>query len=224
MKKMNLGLFSVWASAVLLLLSSCKKEYNNYTFTDTFTSNCPVPADEKYYLPITTGTYWIYEENLVDGTGNPIDQYSTDSTVVTGDTILNNRSFQIIRTYALQGSSVIPGTYSTSYFRDSSGFDLTPSGTYFNQSDFTTVFHFIDNYGSYESQLFRISNLFSVPAGLFSAIDHQNKFTANDPNYPYGTRIMHDLYADSVGLLLKTGFFYSNPNKIERRLMRYHIE
>ena len=203
----------------MILFISCKKEYiTNYYSSCTTASN-----NSTYHFPINTGSYWIYEENEVDPLGNVVNHLCTDSTIVTGDTIIGNSTFKIIRTFSLQGSSVNSANYFPKFLRDSLGFIVDPYGQFLDQSDFTTVYHYNITGFSIDAQLFRISNAVNTPAGIFSVIDLQKKYFPNDPNYPYGIRTGHEMYADSVGLIRSTLFFYSGPNPFERRLIRYNI-
>ena len=213
---------SIFLYLPLIFLFSCKKEYVTNVYP-TSTITVSGSTEPMFHFSLATGNYWIFREQEVDGLGNVQQVTATDSTVITGDTLINNLNYKIKKTYHLTGSSVYPSTYSTRYLMDSLGFIVDANGNYFDQSDFTTIYHYVVTGFNAEAQLVRLNNMVFVPSGWFNSIDLQRKFFPADPNYQYGTRMTHEMYADTVGLFRLTFLYYSNPNSFERILIRYHI-
>lgn len=109
--KSKLALLSLF---FVLAVISCKKDN-----TDT-----PVDENEKitptiysHTLPSTAGTYWVYETYTIDSLGAATATGIYDTTWITGDTVINGRTYHIYKGQA-------PYAW-TSYMRDSLGYILS---------------------------------------------------------------------------------------------------
>jgi hypothetical protein len=117
--------------------------------------------------------------------------------------------------------------------RDSSGYilngmgDVILSSTVFGEtfSTNTIVTPSGDSLYTVEFQMIDSRDELQVPAGLFPVINAQGTITRFDdnPNIP-SPRIMDNYYAEDLGRVLNTVFYFNSPTLIEKRLLRFNIE
>jgi hypothetical protein len=201
-------------SGILLFVSACRK--------DTV-ENFRKHPDANEYFPMTTGSYWIYDHTKIDSNGvETIMPMADDSVYVSGDTIINGKSY-----------AVIVGLYwnplASMCRRDSLGYLLDQwSIPRFSMTNFTDTLHEIHDTSTYGAddyfQMLHAGTM-TVPSGTYEALDYHEYININNPSYPYDPhRYFATYYAKGVGVIRETYFYYSAWFYYSRRLVRYHIE
>ena len=200
--------------AATLIFQSCKKDDEEQT----------PPDDPSYstFLPLKTGNYWIYEWFNIDtnNVATPMDK--VDSIYVSKDTTIHNDVF-----YKLEGTFLGSGQF-LQIVRDSLHYLVSHDGTIlFSSEDFSNTLHIADTVGNLfylsckmEDQDFEIN----VPAGNFLTSDYRQTVHQLDSNYQWGDRYLHNRYAEDIGRVLFSTFYFSSPNYMEARLVNYHVE
>jgi hypothetical protein len=212
--------------AVVLLLSACKKDVEKDPIIPD-----PEPEPPAVYMPLTHGSYWVYDHYRIDTTGEETFQNKSDSLVIQRDSIVNGVSYVV-----LEGKTFIQGSEwrVIDLLRDSAdcvvnlrGIPLFASENYvdtlfvdklINPTTFDTI------YTAYYMMSTTPESV-HVPAGTFDVINSLGMITTYFEN-PYqieNPRQMPRLYAENVGLVMDTYFFMHAPFHYERRLVRYHI-
>lgn len=179
-----------------------------------------------YHLPITDGSYWIYQQEQTDSDGVITNYGPVDSVYVDGDTVIGAYTYKKIRTV-----TSTPNTFFAPeplvFYRDSAGYLVDQSGAFIEHDNFTDTLEYRNYSGVVDAWYFmrhRDSSV-TVPAGTFNTIDYEGHLYATIPNYPLPIpRYTHELYADNVGKIAEVTFYLSNPGYIQRRLIRYHIQ
>ncbi|MDZ4664945.1 MAG: hypothetical protein SGJ15_08735 [Bacteroidota bacterium] len=206
----------------LLCFISCKKKkqapvVNNYYSTST------TPAQQKISLPITNGSYWVYDMDYIDMNTSSRTFLGRDSFVVENDVQVNNKMYKQIKKYSVIGNNpTIEGSIEGLY-RDSSGFNVTPNGTFFDQSDFTktTISNFVG--GSIETKLLHSGKIYTTYMPFDNTINLSSKYQAVTGNT--GARYMNNYYCNKIGLVQATSFFLTDTDHyIEQTLIRYSIK
>src|SRR6478735_7702098 len=116
--------FLRFALFLSLAFSACKKDLKDHTLP-TSSSNT--------YIPMTQGSYWLYDCYVVDSTGTSTFMHITDSVYIDGITVFGTDTF-----YVQHGTSF--GSFSSpiAYLRDSSGYLINPAHrVLFSQTNFT---------------------------------------------------------------------------------------
>jgi hypothetical protein len=203
-----------------IMIYSCKKEKNAESTT------------YPNYVRFNAGSYWIYRQFVVDSSGNATPTNYYDSCFVEKDTLINGQTF--FKYYR-------PVPYNTPYesgymyLRDSLHYIVGPNGfILFSSQDFQTIFdshYYIIPDSPNDTMCHVITKMedknvpVSTPAGTFITSDYRKTYTmypkwaiAGNPRY------IHTRYAVNIGIVTETfPFFTADPNYIERRLLRYHI-
>ncbi len=201
---------------VCVLLFSCKKEHPETNTQNTNSASKPFTTD---YYGLSIGSYWVYNIYIVDTLNNSTFQ-NADSVWIKSDTVIRGNTY-----YAITGESPL-FFQSNALMRDSSGWLVTNTGRIMcNNTGDTSIFSTtIDTgmdtiYDAMQSQNYSKT----VPAGTFTCIDARGtcKFYKG---YLWGNpRYLYNFYSSGVGLVFETNFYTSNPNHLEMRLVRYHI-
>ncbi|MBX7107640.1 MAG: hypothetical protein K1X61_03230 [Chitinophagales bacterium] len=205
--------------ALTTAFSSCKKD-----ITDP-------PASTTYpnFSQLKAGNYWIYERFDVDSAGNATATGITDSCYVEKDTMINNtRYFKVIR-------PAIAGTiYNDKFVRDSLHYIVNHLGQIlFSSQNFTdTFYHYFITAGPADTvcavvvKMADKNYLLNTPAGPFQTQSFKQSFAMYPKWSSQGNpRNVDTRYAENVGIVSETFPFYaSNPNYIERRLVRYKVD
>jgi len=205
---------------ISLAFSSCKKE------DDPEIPITPPVVTNAYSFPMTDGSYWVYQQERTDSDGVVVQAGAIDSLYVEGDTVIGATTYKKIRTITSSGSQFFPAQ-GLAICRDSAGYMVGPLGSYIDFYNFTDTLNYHDYSGMINAWYFmrhRDSSV-TVPAGTFTTIDYEGHLYATDPNYPWSTlRHTHQVFADGVGKIVDILYFYSSPDYIQRRLIRYHIQ
>lgn len=215
---------NIFLSIIILtaMIYSCKKDKDNEPTT-------PVPNNMyPNFSQLTVGNYWIYEQFDVDSANNASTKNIFDSCYVEKDTIINTKTYLKI---------VKPDPYSTNqktvfFQRDSLHYVVDSDGKIlFSSQDFSTIFeskYFLagsDTICQIIRQMTDKNIAVNTPAGTFTTSNAREVYSmfpawssAGNPRYR-NTR-----YAENIGIVIETlPFFTSNPNYIERRLVRCYI-
>lgn len=208
------------AGLMMAALISCNENDENPI------DDLPVIVD---YLPMQTGNYWIYGHYEIDTLGKVTDEARTDSVVITGDTLINNKQY-----FIFEGTNY---PYNAAWgiidlLRDSSGYIVNAQGvikfTYRNFDDILVSKTEIiagDTIYSLEYRMVNPDSIITVPAGSFSVLDYQGTVkTAEDLPGIDNPRFLNNFYADEVGRVVETYFYLNHPSIHEKRLVRYKAE
>ena len=218
MKKLK---FCLSLIVLTVFIFSCKKDKNNTTTLTPGTG----PAYPNY-SQLKVGNYWVYQQYDVDSLGNATPKSNIDSCYVEKDTIINSAIyFKMFRPY------LYPSEYL--YLRDSLHYVVDAGGKIvFSSQDFATVFE--DYYitaGPNDTVAHSIVKmedpnvLVNVQAGYFTTCDYRLTYNMYPGWSGNGNpRMMHTRYGRNTGIVIETLPVYAaNPNYIERRLIRYHL-
>ena len=202
---------------LLFLVCSCNKD------------NVINPAITSYpnFSQLKVGNFWIYQRFSVDSSGNATPMNVFDSCYIEKDTIINNRTyFKMIKPDYFPTDSVVRFLYdSLHYIVDSSGQIL------FSSQDFQTIlssFFFISSPDTIAEVIRKMTDrnlIVSCPLGSFSTLNC--KETRNMyPNWRFAgnPRYRNTRYSENIGIVIETlPFFITDPNYVERRLVRFHL-
>jgi hypothetical protein len=200
-----------------MFITSCKKKKLSL---GTPTSN---------YAQLKVGNYWVYQQFEIDVSHNETALNKFDSCYIEKDTMINGNTYAKMVRPTDYGMT----PYNIYFLRDSSSYIVSSAGDIlFSSEDFSTVFNetYIlaqpqDTVCKISSQMKDKDQEISTPAGHFITSNF-NRLYQMYPKYSAAgnPRNMNTRYAKNVGIVLETLPFYSsNPNYIERRLIRYHV-
>jgi hypothetical protein len=201
----------------MIIVYSCKKD--NVVPAPPTT---PAPPTEANGFPLSVGSYWIYENFITDT--NNVDSVNaanpTDSCYIVDDTIFGGKAYSVFVGNIVNENAIF-------FRRDSAGFIVDQYGTiHYSKTDFINTLRTYSIPGTLDAYFKMAGPLttISVPAGAFPSFDYQGMFVM-PASYPHDNpRYSHAYYGNNVGLVKETTFFYSSPDYISRRLLRYHIQ
>lgn len=216
------------ACACILGIISCKKETVEPPVCTNV--NTSPPASDQYRIPVTVGSYWIYESISMDSTNTVTSISSIDSVFIPYDTIVNGKQYSRKMSVNMSGiPSITMNMFlgNNIYVRDSAGYIVNFYGKFIRHDDFTNILAsqvLVSPPYSLISRMVHKDSLVTVPAGSFTTINYQENVTILEPSYP-GNRIKYNncIMADNIGIVYEDWCFYSSPSKIGVRLLRYHI-
>lgn len=204
---------SILIAFAAVLLFSCSKDDENK------------PIVYPDYANLKVGNYWVYQHFFIDTTGadSALDVY--DSCYVEKDTIINgNTYYKMVRPHRILQSDDI------NYYRDSLDYLVDRAGKiWFSAEDFTTVFDTyysvnpIDTTYTINYMMVDKDKQVTTPAGDFVTRTFQRRIDFNKKFvYWYSPRYSISRYSKDVGIVCETlEFFSTDPNYVERRLVRY---
>lgn len=211
----------------LIFLTSCKKEDKQPDPID--------PETPNYTTPSTVGSYWVYEDFVVDSTGNITSTGQIDSVYLLGDSIINGKS------YFMYGNTA--GSFPQLKFeRDSSGYIVNESGyILYSYSNLGNIYHSFTSTGFpgpngpinliVEYSMLSAQQNINVPAGNFNTyVSQQNCYDeAGGPvnecgdaefklksYYASGVGKIHEEYAYFGAMTVQCSYHY-------RALIDYYI-
>ena len=179
------------------------------------------------YLPLQIGNYWIYKTYRIDTTGQETYTGQRDSIFISGDTVINNKTYQVFREKL--GNSSSSRLYRI--LRDSSNYLVNNFGHIFLSTDnFSDILRtkvqvrpggdttYVIKYIMVEP-----AHSITVDAGTFDQILN---FQGDADIYSFGHvhRTVNHYYAKDIGLVQYNWFFLSSPDNYEVRLERYHVQ
>jgi hypothetical protein len=182
-------------------------------------------------MPLTIGSYWVYEDIIVDSLGNETSLNNRDSMWVAFDSVINNETYAAIKgvysplTMPISQDSIIM------LLRDSSGYlvDYT-GGIQFAAPNLTDTIDsgFVlvgaDTLYQWSRKMGPIVQSTTVPAGTFNTLDFPTTYISDKPVPPPNPRIHHKYMAENIGIILESYSYASQRNtQIEKRLVNYYI-
>ena len=205
-----LGLLAI----TVFLISSCKKDEENPT---------PQPAVYQNYSALKVGNYWVYEVYTVEPDGNETFM-RTDSCWIVKDTVINGNTYYEYANYLMNEMN--------SYLRDSLHYVVQSDGyIIFSSQIFDTILE-TDYYISEGDTIIKTTTkmtdknfMINVPAGGYVTFNYQELIKLFPSFENSVTQIRNTRYAKDVGIIkqdMPTNT--SNPNKIQRRLVRCFVE
>lgn len=204
---------------IVTVFSSCKKDKGEPKTDAPITSASSLSLT---YFPMTIGSYWVYQNVRIDTLGNETITSTTDTVKLVGDTIINGNTY-----FVFNGSAWLNIPASMSYYRDSSGYLVTPSGrAYFAQYALGTTL-WTDSVPSYTTSYYKMKtgdSTITVPSGTYVSLVAQEWIYFTNHSYPWGSpRIDQFFYADGIGKIKERNFFYGASDYFEGRLITYYI-
>lgn len=207
---------------MIMVIYSCNK--NKGTDPTTPTTNITTYPN---YSQLKVGNYWVYEEFYIDTNGVATPRNIFDSCFIEKDTIINSQ------TYFKLNSPYMAGDTDISFLRDSLHYIINSDGyIVFTSKDFSNVFY-VGSYIALPSdticQITRkmIDKDVSVttPAGNYITTNAKTTYNMFPHwNVAGSLRYRKARYAKNVGLVIETGpFSLTDPNYIEKRLVRFHL-
>ena len=163
------------------------------------------------YVPLTIGSYWVYEWVKVDTFGVESPVTFRDSVFISGDTLINGEVYSIV-------DGTFLGSEKTKEFhRDSSGYLVNEKGeTLFNPNNNTdllwtdTIFVGEDPFVLIEYSMEGATTDVTVPAGTFNCLNFQGKVISLEDDYPWGTRYTGYYYADGIAKSNRLFFLFQS--------------
>lgn len=200
-----------------VLFVACKKEQLEENLIQEEEPEIVINVD----FPMTTGSYWLYDWERLDSNNVIVDQ-GIDSVSITGDTIMNGKTFWVYegtwygtpRVWLLnqEGNKLISGE------EEQILFSLESPGEVFH-----TYEEIVDG-----SQLYKqvsVCNgeeeVFETNFGGLVAFRIDHIFTTINEVYWAPEKINHFFYADNVGLLYEESFYYSGLGTMHREIKEY---
>lgn len=207
----------------LVILVSCKKK-NPENITNNYYTTTTSLVDTKISLPITKGSYWVYNVDVVEVATLNRTFIEQDSIVAEKDSIINGKKYVVVKKYVTQGTASFQSTIrQEGIYRDSAGFNITPNGTFFNQGDFESVTISPIPGGSIEFQLKSSSTIYTPNGSYPNTINYLGKFQPLNLSY-LSMRYLNNYLSNGIGLVQSTSFYVNDPNHyLENNLIRYKI-
>jgi len=218
----------VIAIIAIVVFSSCKKE----TLTNPSVQNNSSNVD---YTPLEVGNYWIYQRFMTDATQTDAPSNFFDSTIVTKDSIINGKLYFKYLTYHNYKPNW-PFNYSTvqwlrdslSYLKDSEGHTLFSFADFHNEFDdgyFILPGSNQDTICSYKLKMNTGLSSIAVPAGNYNCLVSKLKHSFFTPFDNYGqVKYSNICYSAGVGKVSEECLFVNSNDKMEMKLVRYHIQ
>lgn len=210
----------LWTLTLLTtVVCSCKKKK-----TDS-----PSATVYENYAQLKVGNYWVYEQFEIDIAGHAVSKNIFDSCFVEKDTMIDSKSyFKVVKPnpYSISQTDIL-------FLRDSLHYIVNSNGKIiFSSIDFSTIFdtnYILSSPGDTVCQIIKQmterNQIVTTPAGSFVTSNAKEVFFMYPSWVSAGNPRNKDTrYAKDIGIVSETlPFFLSNPNYIERRLVRYHI-
>jgi len=205
-------------TTLALLIISCKKEK----------TNTPVPIDEPTYTYVTTnGSYWVYDLYDVDSLGNETLLPQKDTIKVTGDTVVNGKTY-----YKFVGGT-LGNSNQVTFQRDSSGYivSLNHGSIMYSFNNVASVIN------SFSDDIFSYSTGFENNQNVATAFGVKNAFVGYyqvSKNDGTPINVCNDLfvkfythYVSGIGMVQTETAFYSQMMnacaKKRSKLSSYYI-
>lgn len=195
--------------AFFILIFSCKKENAEVSCESPFSNS---------YIPMSVGSYWIYEWYKVDTFGNETLMDWIDTIRIVKDTVIREQIF-----FVHEDENNI-----RNFYRDSLGYLVNSEGDiFFSSTNFTDTLHrtrnlFFEIYYLMETGVSEIT----TDAGSFECLNYQGAVTSLIINVSWSERKINARYAKGVGKIQSStfDFAFNSSDERQRRLIEYHIE
>ena len=204
-------------SFAALLLFSCTKENTGVPPVKSQTTT----ASHDYYH-LTPGSYWVYQVYAIDSANNYVLKAMPDSNYVTGDTLIAGKTYHVLHGTAFN-------IWATQFLRDSSSWLVDEKGYKFCNFSGTSVLESLQTMPYSPSFTLSVAMLagtqnLTVPAGSFNCVDAQSTCRAVGSAQPWQVCRYYDQnFSDGTGLIRQTAIYLGSNNRLERRLLRYHL-
>ena len=191
-----------------LLAVSCTKENSENNLN-------PLPTSD--YMQLKIGNYWVYEWYRLDSLGNEIPTSEADSSIITGDTNISGKLYY--KMLSTKSSHI-------SYLRDSIGYLVDMDGrVLFSDHDFTNIIR-TDSIGPglalVEYMMYDNDSTITAPIGNYPTIELRGKVIPLDPQYPHGINYTHYFYAEGLGMIKSSNYYFSAPHmRVGQRLTNF---
>lgn len=210
---MKLKLLTI--SILLLFIFSCKKEASVPT--------CE-PLVTESYIPMSVGSYWIYQWYEVDSSGmEELMVGKIDTITIVKDTLIGASIYKKIK----ESNSQIFSPTVIKYRRDSLGFLVDPNNNiYFSSSNFTDTLRIVNNNNFKIIYKMETPNEpIETPAGIFDCLNYQGEVTPFI-QVDWSTEMINTYHSKGVGKVQESTFYFStaNESQLQRRLIEYSIE
>lgn len=194
---------------------SCKKDVTVFP--------CESAANQSY-IPMTVGSFWVYQWYQVDSSGTELLlDGKIDSIFIEKDTLIGGAIFKKIR----EANSFLSVPSVIKFRRDSLGYLIDPwHNIYFSTTNFMDtlrIFH------TNEMKIIYQMKVATPPiitlAGAFDCLNFHGEITPF-LNVDWEKQDVNRYYSRGVGKVQENNFFFSSANlkQYHRRLMEYHIE
>lgn len=215
-------LFFFSCCVFLLFFTACQKD------------SSPNIISYESYSPYTIGSYWIYQQVLIDSNGTEQLRTTVDTVSVIGDSIINGLTYSILKGKLIPFDPYFPSGI-IGYVRDSLHYLVNSKGTIlFSSQDFnstlsqfsTTSYNNGDTVtNNYSYKMENVTAPISLPAGTFNVLNYERTASSTDPllNRIFAYRNSSQYYAKGVGKVLQS-YIFSDKRYLEQRLLEYHIE
>jgi hypothetical protein len=222
-RRNHFKLFVIPAVCVLSFFSCSKDPLPQSPVNPSPVSTLP------YRFPLTTGSYWVYQDIRLDSNLNFIASGGTDSVFVSGDSIIGTDTFKVIKIFSDPNFPNYINPTIRPLLRDSAGYLVEPNGAFLEHDNFTDTLstYLIPGYINQYGFMRHPDSLVTVPAGTFKTIDYRrdNYFTGSlSPIVTQRFRQCHRIFADSIGIVTEQGFYPNQPDYHVSQLLRYHIQ
>jgi len=202
-------------SLLPLFIFSCKKE--------TIVPPCESQISDSY-IPMSVGSYWIYQWYKVDSSGmEELLDDKIDTITIVKDTLIGVSIYKKIEEV---NSYILPSNV-IKFRRDSLGTLVDPSNNiYFSSSNFIDTLR-VNGNNNFEiiSKMEIPSAPIETPAGIFDCLNFQGEITPFLP-VSWSTQWINTYYSRGVGKIQENTFYFSSAHifQFQRRLIEYHIE
>jgi len=198
----------LFATILGLFAISCTKDNSDENLNPTTTID---------YTQLITGNYWVYAWYQMDSSCNVSLMNKLDSIIITGDTNINGNIYY--KRYSVDQSYVV-------YLRDSSGYLIDLEGKIlFSSNDFSNILRvdtIAQNMAYIEYKMLAEDTSISVPLGTYPALNFRGRVVPLKPDYPHGIQYTYYFYADGLGMIKSSTYYFSNPYlRVERRLKNF---
>lgn len=194
-------------------------------------------AEAGAYTQLAVGNYWIYDKYVIDTMGNETALHSIDSIYIEKDTVINGETYfkMIEPAYSITTPYPLGSLKKEIFLKDSLHYLVTTNHhIIFSSMDFNTI---LSSYYTYAlgsdsayiitTQMQEVAIPTTTPAGTFNTLIFNKKlvFLTTACINLYGDSLeFKTKYAKNVGMLvMPLPMLPNQTTKIERRLVRYHV-
>lgn len=207
----------IFALLAAVAFSSCKKE------NDDDPNQTP---EERVldYFPLLVGNYWVYERSSCDSAWTDCTSISTDTCIVTKDTMINDLKY-----YKIEGMNIL-GQMTNWYLRDSLDYIVDQYGTILiSNTDFESSFdeEYVTNNGNdtifhWYRKVFDHPNTVTVPVGTYDCLDNRMSFFSKEDNFEKEWNT-HYYFAEDVGPVFENVMYAGSKSGFKRELVGYKV-
>ena len=209
----------LWAVLITVLIATgCKKDSPILPEPEIVIADPTIPVSE--FTQLKTGNYWIYAKYTIDTNGVETDLNSQDSMYVSGDTVIDNITYSILkRTNWLVNK--------TQYLRDSADYLIDQNRMrWFSSTDFSSILQsrVAPFFGTIIHRMEDKGLSVTIPAGTFSSYNFKGTYDLLPPFDQWGKfRYTNKHYVAGVGVVKDSYILSGSPLVYEARLIKYNL-